>query len=436
MERIDISVVIPVYNVERYLAECLDSVLTQDMSNIELVCVNDGSKDRSLEILEAYAENDSRIIIINQENQGLSCARNAGIDRARGKYLLFLDSDDRLGTNVLADLYETSQAQELEILAFDAQCFYETEELKKKEYKDSYYRRKRNYSKVQTGKELFCELVENDDFCDAAWLLFLKSAWLKEEGIRFVPGILHEDCLFSFQCYMSTKRISHRKWGYLYYRVRENSIMTSQPSFSSLQGRLVCYREILRFLMCNNLSERVELAVSKFIEFIMYNIKYTNFALEDGQKAEAERLPALDRLLMNSLDVGQAGRYTMNADIYFLGLETMLQRCDRILLYGAGKIGRTVWEYLKRRSMEDKVIGFAVSEITACQKEIEGKRIRQICEYNADDRTLVLVTARWDYQKAMRKAAEEAGFQRIEVIDFRLEQMLRREDNRWSDYGY
>jgi len=106
MGQIDISVIIPVYNVEKYLAECLESVISQDMGNIELVCVNDGSKDSSLDILKAYAEKDDRILIIEQGNQGLSCARNAGIDRAGGEYILFLDSDDCLAEHALKGMYD------------------------------------------------------------------------------------------------------------------------------------------------------------------------------------------------------------------------------------------------------------------------------------------------------------------------------------------
>ena len=203
MDKIAVSVIIPVYNVEKYLAECLDSVISQDIQDMEIICVNDGSTDSSGEILKTYARKDDRIKVVSQENKGLSSARNIGIEYAKGEYLLFLDSDDCLAEFVLKELYETAQGEDVEILTFDAECFYETEELKKREYKDNYYRRQKEYSGIWTGDELFCELIENDDFCDAAWILFIRSSWLNENKIRFMPGILHEDCLFSFQCYIS-----------------------------------------------------------------------------------------------------------------------------------------------------------------------------------------------------------------------------------------
>ena len=88
-----ISVIIPVYNVEKYLAECLTSVVNQTFKDIEIICVNDGSTDNSPKILKEFAQKDSRIKIINQENQGLSAARNTGLDVATGEYVSFIDSD-------------------------------------------------------------------------------------------------------------------------------------------------------------------------------------------------------------------------------------------------------------------------------------------------------------------------------------------------------
>lgn len=96
-----VSIVIPVYNVELYLRECLDSVISQTYHNLEIICVNDGSPDNSLSILEEYAAKDSRIRIISQENAGISVARNTGMDVATGEYIYFLDSDDYIALEMV-----------------------------------------------------------------------------------------------------------------------------------------------------------------------------------------------------------------------------------------------------------------------------------------------------------------------------------------------
>ena len=101
-----ISVIIPVYNVENYLRECLDSVINQSLDNIEIICVNDGSTDKSRDILSEYKNKDKRISILDKENGGLSSARNAGLKAAVGKYVFFLDSDDCIASDdALANLY-------------------------------------------------------------------------------------------------------------------------------------------------------------------------------------------------------------------------------------------------------------------------------------------------------------------------------------------
>ena len=110
-----VSVIIPVYNVEQYLRECLDSVVNQTLKDIEIICVNDGSTDNSLVILEEYAAKDERIKIVNKENGGLSSARNCAIPLARGEYIGFVDSDDWIDLDFYEKLYNTAKKYKAEI---------------------------------------------------------------------------------------------------------------------------------------------------------------------------------------------------------------------------------------------------------------------------------------------------------------------------------
>ena len=110
-----VSVIVPVYNVEKYLEECLDSIINQTLEDIEIICVNDGSTDNSLKILKKYAKKDNRIKIINQKNCGLGCARNSGLNQSQGDYIFFLDSDDYLNPNILEKLYPKALESHSEI---------------------------------------------------------------------------------------------------------------------------------------------------------------------------------------------------------------------------------------------------------------------------------------------------------------------------------
>ena len=119
MENISLSIIVPVYNVENYLIRCLDSLVNQTLKEIEIICINDGSKDNSLNILEEYAKKDSRIIILNQENAGLSAARNAGMEIAKGEYIGFVDSDDWVDLDFFEKLYIAAKNNDCDIAVAD-----------------------------------------------------------------------------------------------------------------------------------------------------------------------------------------------------------------------------------------------------------------------------------------------------------------------------
>ena len=120
MQKKMVSVIIPVYNVEEYLKEALESVVNQSLKDIEIIIINDGSTDKSLRIIKGYATKDKRIKIINQKNQGQSIARNSGIENAKGKYIYFMDSDDYIALETLEVCYKKCEEYELEMIYFVA----------------------------------------------------------------------------------------------------------------------------------------------------------------------------------------------------------------------------------------------------------------------------------------------------------------------------
>ena len=217
------SIIIPVYNVEPYLRECLDSVLAQTCAEWEAMCINDGSMDGSLDILQEYAANDARFRIINQPNKGLSAARNAGIRAAKGEYLFFLDSDDWIVPDALERLNKHIAGQDM--ICFAGQKYNE----KDKTYLPSdvlipaIYSNGMAYYSDNALKSYAFPFV-------CAVLRIYRRAFLQEHSLLFEEGIYHEDNLFTpIACYYSGKvQVVH---DVLYvYRVRENSIMTTnQP---------------------------------------------------------------------------------------------------------------------------------------------------------------------------------------------------------------
>lgn len=214
------SVIIPVYNVEQYLRDCMESVLNQSFSDWEAVCVNDGSTDNSAAILEEIAEKDRRFKVVNQPNGGLSAARNTGMVAAQGDYILFLDSDDWLETDALLTLSQNLDG--MDMLCFSGRRFFE----ETKTFNPADQLAEKTYG---SGMAYYNEnaLLHRDFAFVCVVLRAYKRVFLVDNALRFKEGIYHEDNLFTpMACYFAQKvRVVNKS---LYdYRVRGNSITTT-----------------------------------------------------------------------------------------------------------------------------------------------------------------------------------------------------------------
>ncbi len=215
-----LSIIIPVYNVEPYLRECLESVLQQSFADWEAICVNDGSTDNSATILEEYGHKDDRFKIVNQPNGGLSAARNTGLKAATGEYVLFLDSDDWLEGNAL-EIVSGSLTDE-DLLCFSGRRFFE----KESQYHDADQLQPRSYA---TGMDYYNEnALSVRDFAFVCVVLrAYKREFLVGHHLWFKEGIFHEDNLFTpLACYYAEKVKVINDCLYD-YRVRANSITTT-----------------------------------------------------------------------------------------------------------------------------------------------------------------------------------------------------------------
>jgi len=262
-----VSVIIPVYNVEKYLEECIDSVINQTEKNIEIICVNDGSTDGSLSILEKYYEQDNRVTIISQRNAGLSAARNVGIKYARGQYIQFLDSDDLLELTALDELCDYADENHLDILFFNADSFYEDgEHIGGFSSYDNYYHTKHDYSVPKTGTDLFSDMYENGEYRSSACMQLIRKGHLENHEISFREGIVHEDNLFTFQNILQAKATARVGNAFYKRRIRSDSIMTSRPEFKNFYGYLTCCIEMLSFIMQICIDDRTALNAKSYIE--------------------------------------------------------------------------------------------------------------------------------------------------------------------------
>ena len=205
-----LSFIVPVYNTEKYLGECLDSLLAQDIppDDYEIICVNDGSTDRGLELLLKYASSHKNLRIVDKENEGVATARNIGLGLANGQYIWFIDSDDMLQSDALAHVYDALSSAQCDRLIVGNYAVTE---------------------KIPAADER-AQLPQNRPYHDSVvWRSILRTTFLRENNLRFnYPDlILGEDCIFIHELLVSQPKTMTLSEPLYFYRSRPGSAMTS-----------------------------------------------------------------------------------------------------------------------------------------------------------------------------------------------------------------
>lgn len=418
-----ISIIVPVYNTEKYIKDCLDSILNQSFKDFEILCINDGSTDRTLQILEKYKADDKRITVINQENRGQSAARNIGIDKAEGDYICFVDSDDMIVKDTLKILVDAIEKYNVDIVNYEtAPLIYESDYVKEKNNKDEYYLVRNSYKSVVNGRALFTEMVENGDFVDSACLLFIKRQWLLNKSIFFCEGMLYEDAIFSIQCFFQCCRMKHIKDRLYQYRVRDNSTMTEKMLFKHQVSRIWQFSECLRIIYSLAKTEREVSALALYAGMCMRCAKYVNFKLDNDEKEKIKQLDSLYGLLAKTMDLNRISEQC-NRELYLEGLLAIVKNAEHIILYGASIVGNKVKNYIAMNGMENKILGFATSHEIA-PKLVDGLCVKSITEYMPREDLVVIISAGENHHTDMYNMAKKLGFEKIYVIDNVIESLI------------
>lgn len=261
-----LSVIVPVYNVEKTLSQTLDSIIYQTYKNIEIICVNDGSTDNSGKILEDYAKNDTRIQIINKENAGLAAARNTGLEYVSGDYVAFLDSDDWVNLDFYEKLIDRLECDNTDISVGEVHYIY-----------PSYigYNEWVNEHNFRTNKNIVTSIKDKQHniYACACWNKVYKAKLIKNNKLKFPDGLFIEDVPFTFASTILANNISLVRGAILNYRQQEDSIMkkakTNRTSFDIFKIYEVCEK----FLEEVNLPENTKQEYKKILDnFEIFNI--------------------------------------------------------------------------------------------------------------------------------------------------------------------
>lgn len=276
---VKVSIIVPVYNVEKYIRQCLESLINQTLQDIEIIIVNDGTKDKSIEVINDIIETNKKIVLLNKQNGGISSARNYGLRHATGEYISFVDSDDYVDNDYIEKLYEKAKEFDLDIVVGShTRLEYDCRLVKK-------VRNKKLYSnKASTGEEFLCKQLGLLDYGIEIWDDLYRRQLLLDENLYFHEGIIHEDDEFTLKVLLKAKRVRlFEQYGYI-YRQRQNSLINSELSYINFFS----LNEILKELI-NEYYKSTSLTCKKILKNML--IEYLNILLirDDSVKVKPNK---------------------------------------------------------------------------------------------------------------------------------------------------
>lgn len=436
------SIVVPVYNVSIYLNQCIDSILKQSYENLEIICIDDGSTDASGQILDEYAKKDIRVRVIHKPNAGYGHTMNLGLQYATGDYIGIVESDDYIAENMyqrLAEVIENSTEQ-LDFV-------------------------KASYNEVKNGRikrrnlfeHSFCERPVNaaeysDLFSNpcSIWSAVYHREFLKRNEIHFLetPGASYQDTSFWFKVLATANKFVLLEDALLYYRLdNEGSSVNSGTKMFSVCTEI---EEIKRYIEEHSLTEAF-IEGGRFVytyRAYMWNYYRLHIALKSAfwveMLKEFQKLPhskefketywrkedwlTINRILENpemffwnsvsELRRVNLNQYTSRDAIYKWGLMNFLAEREEIVIYGAGKYGSKLFQFIKKQGWESKIKGFAVTTKSGEQVQLEDKPIFEIAELNNQrEEIVVIVAVNEAKQQVMLKNLKECGFKWIIRLD-------------------
>ncbi len=289
----EISVLIPIYNVEKYLDSCLGSLVSQSFTDFEAICVNDGSTDGSREIIQRYLDADARFRVVDKANSGYGASMNRGLDAARGRYIAILESDDLFEPDALALLHDAAEKNDADVAKANFYLYWSSPE------------ERRELFRVVDGREAGTTLRPLDDFSvffrkPSIWSALYRRCFLVENGIRFLetPGASYQDSGFNFKVWAAARRAAFIPDAVLDYRQDNEQSSVNSP------GKMFCvcdeYAEIESFVRARGgVDETTLLGILQRMRLDSYLWNYDRLAPElrpaFAERAAADFRGALER---------------------------------------------------------------------------------------------------------------------------------------------
>ena len=408
MNKYKVSIIIPVYNCEKYIARCLESIIKQTLKEIEIICINDASGDDSFDILNNYQKKDSRIKIIHMPvNKGAGLCRNKGLELASGEYIHFVDADDYMMLDACEKLYNHMKEKNGDI------CFHKIKIISENKNNESSVSQGilEKYDGSYIGTGLLDEFVKNNEFFLYPWSVIFKRKLINENKLTFSSLLIGEGGEFVLKALVRAKSASVLDEVLYYYNVHEDSIMGKNSKRSIiLLGQISQYIIGVReFAICNN----------------SYGLK--NFLVQQKKKIK----PTLDNLSKDELEnIEKAIKEDFSKYIFYElknatieddlvlddSITQILEKINSVILYGAGNITKNILKILNFYGIELEAI--IVTNRENNPENMYGHKIYQIDElHESQKKEYVLVPLKRRYLDEVKLNLEKNGFKNIICID-------------------
>ena len=302
-----VSIVIPVYNVQKYLKQCLDSVVNQTLRDIEIICVDDGSTDSSGQILDEYASRDSRIKVIHKPNSGYGNSMNIGFDNATGEYIGIIESDDYAELNMFETLYDIASSNNLDVIKSSFYFYYSIPEEKNEKFEIVSNVISGVTMKPSTYFEANMEMVELYNIKPSIWSAIYRKDFIRKNKIRFLetPGASFQDTSFNFKVWALAERAQLIQDAFLHYR------QDGEGSSINSKAKVFCvcdeYEEMEKFLSENPILQGR-------LDYVLQRIKYDTYMWNFGRLGNKYKYIFLERASEEFKEAIKKG--TMNVNYF------------------------------------------------------------------------------------------------------------------------
>lgn len=398
---IKVSVIVPVYNAEKYLKDCLESLINQTLKDIEIICINDDSTDYSSRIIKEYQEKDRRVkVICNENNIGAAESRNKGISIAAGKYIQFVDADDYLELNSLEKMYVMAENLQLDMcylgMQFEPESILEEQSLQQSIIG--------KYEGIFCGKKLIRLFTENKEFFLYLCSVFYRSSFIQENELRYKKLIVGEGGNYILRALCLAERVAVCMDKLYHYRINAASVTHGENAKEELLlGQIVQYIDVLQYFTNHEDAEELELFLEVQYRKIAGGIQSLSSHGEEEIECRLETNYAkhIFHMLQQKNNV-----YGIKFDDEIL---LRIRKKQKVIIYGAGYATKEMLELMQKYEIE--IMGFAVTKRKKETMSVFGHHIYEIEELLPyKNAAIILVAANKKFNHEIKNTLDKYGF--------------------------